>query len=115
MIPKPGETITLNLEDHGQDFYYFEVRDKTIIKAGPYQGWVWEGKKLVNDGFEPGTVLQFEDGRTLNYPVESVAPTPNAETQAAMLAARSGDVARFDNVADLMADLNSTTDEGAGI
>lgn len=36
--------------------------------------------------------------------------TPNNETQAAILAAQRGEVARFDSVAGLMADLNDDED-----
>ncbi len=35
---------------------------------------------------------------------------PNAETQAAILAAQRGEVARFDSVAELIADLNDDED-----
>ncbi len=40
---------------------------------------------------------------------------PNSDTQAAILAAQRGEVARFDSVAGLMADLNDDEDRGEGL
>jgi hypothetical protein len=37
--------VKLHLEDHGQDFLWFVVEGDKVIEAGPFQNWLWAGKR----------------------------------------------------------------------
>lgn len=66
--------VRLDLEDHGQDFLSFYVKDSTIIGTTPFQGWIWNGRKLRASEFKAGDIVIFADGNTLKYPIEKVVP-----------------------------------------
>lgn len=73
----PGaNAVRLDLEDHGQDFTYFVVKDGVIVETGPFQAWVWNGREVqpaaARDHFRPGDAILFKTGKTLNYRVKSV-------------------------------------------
>lgn len=70
--------VTVALEDHGQDFLEFDVKDGCIVDTRPFQGWVWNGKRVADKLIYPGLRLDLvaSDGVTmrLRYPVEAVRP-----------------------------------------
>ncbi len=59
----------LQLEDRGQDFTWFLVEGDIIIDAGPFQAWVWVGKRLTAKRFAVG------DAPTFAAPLAEGAPT----------------------------------------
>jgi hypothetical protein len=65
--------VTVELEDHGQDFLEWDIENGEVIACRPFQEGVWKGVKVHNETFEPGTILDITlpDGRrsTLKYPV----------------------------------------------
>ncbi len=73
---------TLHLEDQGQDFLEFDINDENIIiNTRPFQGWVWDGRKILNPKtVEAGDFLTLSkkdqhdksDFLELKYPVERV-------------------------------------------
>jgi len=66
-----GEVL-LRLEDHGQDFLYFIVKDDTVTGCGPFQASVWVGQKIVPRKWRKGSHIVFQDGMVLNYRVTKV-------------------------------------------
>ena len=73
--------ITLHLEDHGQDFLWFQVKDGQIVDCGPFQASTWVGMTIAKAGHAEGeqiawakgdTILFTDSGRTLKYPVAKV-------------------------------------------
>jgi len=68
--------ITVHLEDHGQDFLEWDIKDGVVIDCRPFQGWLWNGTKVLNTEIRPGDILDIippSGGQTtLNYPVEKV-------------------------------------------
>ena len=68
--------ITIHFEDHGQDFLAWDIEDGVVVDCRPYQGWLWNGTKVLNTNIQPGDILEFigKDGGclTLKYPVERV-------------------------------------------
>jgi len=68
--------ITVYLEDHGQDFLEWDIEDGTVVDCRPFQGWLWNGTKVLNTDIRPGDILKIVPASggelTLNYPVESV-------------------------------------------
>ncbi len=69
--PAPMKLI---FEDQGQDCLYFVVQGERIVKAGPFQNWLWAGKRLERANYRPGEHVVFDDGRSYNYPVERIEP-----------------------------------------
>ena len=67
------------LEDHQQDFLRFTLRDGVIEDAN-LQGWLWNGKRVVNTNIKPGDFIEFEGGITLNYPVQTVSDADSQMT-----------------------------------
>lgn len=87
--------IRIELEQHDQDFNYFELEYDgirrgandlhvpvyRIVEAGPFQNFLWKGKLIdgttINEDCRPG-ILMDEDGewKVLNYPVTRVQISP---------------------------------------
>lgn len=62
--------VMVHLEDFGQDFLYFIVKDDTITGAGPSQASVWVGKKIdPRKKWRKGMQIVFQDGTVLKYRV----------------------------------------------
>jgi hypothetical protein len=61
----------ITLQDHGQDFLRFVLRDGRIAEAN-LQGWIWDGREILNQHPKPGDLITFDDGRSLSYPIETV-------------------------------------------
>jgi hypothetical protein len=66
------EKIRVYLEDHGQDFLRFTLVDGVISDAN-LQGSVWNGRIVRNRNLKPGSIIEFEDGNALKYPVQTVS------------------------------------------
>jgi hypothetical protein len=67
--------VTVELEDRGQDFLEFDIENRVIVDTRPFQGWVWNGRKVVNETFGVGDCLTraSETGKlTLKYPVVAI-------------------------------------------
>jgi len=69
--------ITVELEDHGQDFLEWDIEDGVVVDCRPFQGWLWNGTRVHNDHIIPGTILDITPvtgghPTTLNYPVKEV-------------------------------------------
>lgn len=65
--------LKITLEDRGQDFTEWYVRDGIVIDCQPYQGKIWVGTKVLNAGtLVKGSTLAVVMKRgvetTLNYP-----------------------------------------------
>jgi len=69
--------VTVVLEDHGQDFLEFDIRDGHIVETRPFQGDVWNGLRVLNGTLAQGDVIWLRmpwGETTLNYPVAAVRP-----------------------------------------
>ena len=69
--------IRVTLEDHGQDFLRWDIEDGVVVDCQPFQDWVWNGTKILNEEFGPGDQLIIQSPKTgtvstLNYPVEKI-------------------------------------------
>jgi hypothetical protein len=68
--------LTVYFEDHGQDFLEWDIEDGKVVGCRPFQGWLWEGRRVYNTSIQPGDFLNIscKDGRrlTINYAVEKV-------------------------------------------
>lgn len=71
--------VRLDLEDHGQDFTHFIVKDDVIVDCGPFQGWVWIGRKLEQAKWRKGSPVRFADGKQLNYRVTKATPVHHTQ------------------------------------
>jgi len=75
--------IRVHLEDHGQDFLCWDIKDGVVVESYPFQGWLWNGTKIINDEFGPGDQLIIQrPGSTvimLKYPVEKIEHVPDEE------------------------------------
>jgi len=69
--------ITVQLEDHGQDFLEWDIEDGVVVDCRPFQGWLWNGTMVHNTDIRPGDILEIVTRRgeelKLNYPVEKVS------------------------------------------
>ncbi len=69
--------ITVYLEDHGQDFLEWHVKDGVVVDCRPCQDWFWNGTKVHNESIQPGDILIItpvgKELTTLKYPVERVS------------------------------------------
>jgi hypothetical protein len=67
------ETV-IHLEDLGQDFLRLIVRRSVVVAAEPFQGWLWQGAKIVSKP-QVGRRLKLVQGHlsaTLQYPVTKI-------------------------------------------
>jgi len=74
-MSKDSVAVRLDLADHGQDFLWFIVQGGQIVKAGPFQNWIWRGKPVSNGQFSVGDRVEIVlEGkrRFINYPIERV-------------------------------------------
>jgi len=73
------KVITVVLEDHGQDFLEWDIKDGVVVDCRPFQGWLWNGTKVHSTDIQPGLLLDItttSGARTrLRYPVERVEGT----------------------------------------
>lgn len=73
----PAHGMTVVLEDCGQDFLEFDIFGCRIVDTRPFQGFVWNGKQIVNDTINVGdriVIWTSEGTRPLLYPVIAVRP-----------------------------------------
>ena len=82
--PNPRDGMTVELEDHGQDFLEFDIKDGRIVETRPFQANVWNSMEVLNEALEVGhhiAVRTHRSGvRTFNYPVAAVRPLVQQET-----------------------------------
>lgn len=68
--------ITVHIEDHGQDFLEWDIKDGVVVDCRPFQGWLWNGTKVHNEEIKPGQYLIITppggQPTQLLYPVEKV-------------------------------------------
>lgn len=68
--------LIVYLEDHGQDFLEWDIKDGVVVDCRPFQGWVWNGTRVHNTDIKPRQylIITTPDGltRQLLYPVERV-------------------------------------------
>lgn len=81
--PNPRDGMTVEMEDHGQDFLEFDIKDGRIVATRPLQANVWNGLDVLNQTLEVGEYLAVQTGRcgvrTFNYPVAAVRPLVHQE------------------------------------
>lgn len=81
--PNPRDGMTVEMEDHGQDFLEFDIRDGRIVETRPFQGFVWNGRAVLNEAIEVGdriVIQRAQDNpRFINYPVAAVRPLAQQE------------------------------------
>lgn len=74
----PAGSRTIRLEDRGQDFTYWTIdRDGVVVDCGPFQGWLWNGTRILNRNIRRGDILTIlpkgaAEPTTLLYPVVSI-------------------------------------------
>lgn len=81
----PRATMRVYLRDDGQDFLWLDIaatgggyRRKPghkIVGAGPFQGWLWSGKKVRGLSLHVGRLVEICCDRkwgTLRYPITRV-------------------------------------------
>ncbi len=76
--------IRVFLEDHGQDFLTWDIKDGVVVETHPLQGWLWNGTKIITKEFGPGAYLHIQlrfspEEVVLNYPVEKILFIPDDE------------------------------------
>ena len=64
--------VRVYLEDHHQDFLSFTLRDRKIEDSN-MQGYIWNGRRVMNTNIKPGDRIELEDGVTLKYPVATMS------------------------------------------
>jgi len=70
-----ADGVTIVLEDHGQDFLEFDIRDGRIVETRPSRGDLWNGLQVLNHTVAAGDVIWLRmpwSETTLNYPVAAV-------------------------------------------
>lgn len=83
-FPNPRDGMTVVLEDHGQDFLEFDIKEGRIVATRPFQGDVWNGFEVLNETIAPGDYVvglsrHSSDFRTFKYPVIAVRPIQSEE------------------------------------
>lgn len=81
MIGDPITGCRVELQDEGQDFLEFDIVDGRIQATRPFQGFVWNGRRVINASIQAGDtlVLSRKEGEVgevlrLRYPVTRVQP-----------------------------------------
>jgi len=72
-----ADGVTIVLEDHGQDFLEFDIRDGCIVQTRPSRGDLWNGLQVLNCALAQGDVIWLRmpwGETTLNYPVAAIRP-----------------------------------------
>lgn len=72
------DAVRVYLEDHGQDLLRFTLRNWVIEDANA-QGFVWNGKAVINRNIKPGDIIKFVQGGELRYPVATLLPVTEGE------------------------------------
>ncbi len=49
--------ITVEFEDHGQDFLEWDIVNGKVVAVRPFQEWVWKDAKVLNLTTGPGDYL----------------------------------------------------------
>lgn len=83
--PPPGTKLRVHLEDHHQDFLWLDIgetkggyRSKPggrIVGAGPFQGWLWKGKRVKLESLKVGkpvAICMDRKWTTIKYPVTRI-------------------------------------------
>lgn len=75
----PIHGMSVLIEDHGQDFLEFDIKDGQIIETRPFQGFVWDDSRVLNNEIGIGTQLVLSrrghgEGLKLRYPIAGIAP-----------------------------------------
>jgi hypothetical protein len=86
---QPVPVIKITLEDRGQDFTEWYVRDGVVIDCQPNQGRFWVGTKVMScadlvAGSTINVITLSGEETTLNYPVqaiETLSPDTSAEVE----------------------------------
>lgn len=71
--------------DGGQDFLWFDIRSiepdqpnrGIVADCGPFQGWMWKGKRVELRSMKVGGVLHIclsRKWQTLKYPIVKIEP-----------------------------------------
>lgn len=73
----PNDGMTVVLEDHGQDFLEFDIKEGHIVATRPFQGFVWDGAVVFNETLVPGDYMcvrtRFSSvSRMFRYPIVEV-------------------------------------------
>jgi hypothetical protein len=79
----PRDGMTVELEDHGQDFLELDIKDGRIVETRPFQGWVWNGCAVLNEVLAVGDLIDIQRDadhpRFIKYPVAAVRPLAQQE------------------------------------
>jgi hypothetical protein len=76
----PLTGMTIELEDCGQDFLEFDIYQGEIIATRPFQGFFWDGRKVINKNIQVGdalflnSIIHPEGMCAICYPVKSLKP-----------------------------------------
>jgi len=69
-------SVTVELEDHGQDFLEFDIAGGRIVQTRPFQGDVWNGLRVANRALAAGDKIRLcipgMKKMSLKYPVSAV-------------------------------------------
>lgn len=90
--------LRIHLENHGQRFHTFTLRDGVICDANA-ESWIWNGARVLNRTIAAGTILQVtdDDGSGLIWrlpPVQGVFMAPDLPNAAPPLMDRGTTPAR---------------------
>lgn len=69
--------ITVEIEDHGQDFLEWDIENHKVVGCRPCQSWIWVGTLVTNKRIRKGSILRLiikggEEIIDLKYPVVAV-------------------------------------------
>lgn len=70
----------LHFKDEGQDFLTWTVQDGTVVDCSPFQGWVWNGTKIIGDpvvGKPPKIKTTKGEETTLKYKIVKIEEVPD--------------------------------------
>lgn len=91
--------LRIHLENHGQRFHTFTLRDGVICEANA-QSWIWNGARVLNRTIASGTILQLTDATgsgvvmPIRWPVQAVFMAPDLPNAAPPLMDRGTTPAR---------------------
>lgn len=75
VVGDPHAGCTVELEDHGQDFLEFDIKGGVIVDTRPFQGFVWDGRKVLNTKIGVGDYIDLSGlVGVIRYPVIDVKP-----------------------------------------
>lgn len=78
----PKDGLTVEIEDHGQDFLRFHIKDQKIVETLPFQGAVWDGREVMNTTLSKGDVIYLKGAKpseiiALKYKVTRIRMLPH--------------------------------------